>query len=184
MYPQPTELIMSEPPIRVLYLHGFEEHDLSPKPMALKMLRDRIHLDMPALGVYFSRRHSPLIGFLRSRAVHLYLIFAAASFFSLYVLSNVLSKRVIVLCVLGVLFSFASVFPHAKRQALQFSLKKSFAIAKKRLHEFQPDIVVGFSWGGCLAATLLHQQVCSVVVLKKRRDCFSFPRDLPLFCLL
>lgn len=52
---------VSPPPIKVLYLHGLEEKESSPKPRTLAMADD-IDLCMPDLQVYFNRRNGPLVG--------------------------------------------------------------------------------------------------------------------------
>eukprot|EP01051_Picozoa_sp_SAG22_P003426 SAG22_NODE_166_length_16765_cov_30.782791_8_plen_127_part_00 len=50
--------------VKVLYLHGLEETEKSPKPQTLAYA-DHIELCVPALHVYFSHRNGPIVGELR-----------------------------------------------------------------------------------------------------------------------
>ena len=112
---------------------------------------------MPPLGVYLTRANSPIVGALHSHTLRLYLIVLMTTFLVLYLASDQVPRRVAVILVLVALFSFASLWKKVKQEAFSYSLQKSFAIAQQKLREFQPDVVVGFSWGGCLATMLLNQ---------------------------
>ena len=133
----------------------------SPKVQALLMRGDAMDVDVPALGFYLTHRNSPIIGALRSSTLHRWLAFIASAFVALYWLTTSvgLSRRVVIVVTLGLLFSFQTVYAPIFRDAIAFSVKKSYAIARRRVEESRPDIVVGFSFGGCLATMLLRDKV-------------------------
>ncbi len=141
--------------LRVLYLHGFEEKLTSPKPQALLRHPDLFDLDFPALGVYLTHRHSPLVGLLLSKALHRHAVVVAASCGVVYLVKHLLPVIVVWLAVGALLASFSLCWQEAKSDAFVWSVEKSLGIARARIAAQRPDVVVGFSWGGCLAAMLL-----------------------------
>jgi hypothetical protein len=147
-------------PLRVLYLHGFEEHPQSPKPQALLTRPDLLQVSVPLLGVYLTHRHSPVLGALLSRSMRVFLALLLAGCTGLYAFREVLGRRLALLCAAALMYyAGKGVLPGLKREAIAWSVRRSFEVACQQLDRFKPDIVVGFSWGGLLAARLLQRKV-------------------------
>ena len=144
----------AKPPakIKVLYLHGFEETPDSPKP---KLLTDCKDLDVliPSLEVYPTRRNGFVVNLLTNK----WLWASLASGLLVTPFTVFMSFPMTI----GIGISVAATI--AQRQALmkdtvQGSLETTYDIALNSLQEFKPDVVVGFSWGGCLASILLKKK--------------------------
>mmetsp|Transcript_8078 Transcript_8078/g.9235 ORF Transcript_8078/g.9235 Transcript_8078/m.9235 type:complete len:95 (+) Transcript_8078:102-386(+) len=74
--------------IRVLYLHGFEEHDESPKPTLLRS-HEKIEIYMPPLDVYFDKKNGLIASLFRSKKFLSVLVSAVVTRFLPSPLSNI-----------------------------------------------------------------------------------------------
>jgi len=103
------------------------------------------------LGVYFTHQNSPIRYMLSSP----YLI-------GPIILGVVLAKSSLPISnkILGYLLAGIGIIINRRRiiaAGIRGSLLKSLNIARNALKEVQPDAVVAFSWGGCLACLLLRE---------------------------
>jgi hypothetical protein len=168
-------------PIKVLYLHGFEEtiKPLSPKPASL-LVHDDIDLHMPSLGCYLSHRNSPLVTALKTPWFHLTLfvgivvpeVIARHGHFDMetYQWSIDLPQLGKTYCpplLWTGLVSWLIALFFVRKQLLIAALEKSvlatYEVAKHEIARFKPDVVVGFSWGGALALHALKEKVGTTV---------------------
>lgn len=134
-------------PLRVLYLHGLEETADSPKPAAIAADL-RVEQHCPALGIWFSHRNSPLLHAARAGAP----VVAAAFVASYLLLGGALAvalSTTAISTVAGILFRDQLV-----ASAVSGSFSASLSVAEQALRQFNPDVIVGFSWGGALACSL------------------------------
>mmetsp|Transcript_12629 Transcript_12629/g.16400 ORF Transcript_12629/g.16400 Transcript_12629/m.16400 type:complete len:248 (+) Transcript_12629:88-831(+) len=146
----PESAGIKERQVRVLYLHGFEEHHQSPKPMLLKG-HERLEVHMPDLDVYFTKRNGPIVSLFRSKKTLTFIAAALAT----RILPTTLGNLTL-LGLFGLLYVYRQKF---LQESMKISVNNSLAVAVKALKKTQPDIVVGFSWGGCLACHLLESEL-------------------------
>eukprot|EP00935_MAST-01C_sp_MAST-1C-sp1_P001243 g1243.t1 len=115
--------------MRVLYLHGLEETVSSPKPACLVNDKE-LDASCPELGIYFTKHNSPILSLLRT-----------TSFGALVASSTALA------------FAFNNLAGLSTGTA---SLAAFACFAKSALRKHNPDVVVGFSWGGAIAVELIR----------------------------
>ncbi|GAB5369398.1 hypothetical protein AAMO2058_001401100 [Amorphochlora amoebiformis] len=139
----------NERPI-ILYLHGFEEHDGSPKPASL---RDHYDLRMPHLSVYLTHRHSPI----RYMATSPWLL----GILCVSIIFSAALRRLGAYGVLGGLGALGVGLIIKKDKiiahGIKTSLDNSMQTARLALERSKPDAVVAFSWGACLAVMLMQK---------------------------
>lgn len=138
-------LITNNNMVKVLYLHGLEENQKSPKPAELKA-QDDLQVVQPDLHVYFTHKNGAIPLLIKNHRIWKSLI--AAVLVSL----SVKSLGVGVLSYIALLFVQKD---YIRSEVVKESLKRTYRVAKQALESSKPDIVVGFSWGGCLATMLL-----------------------------
>mmetsp|Transcript_27858 Transcript_27858/g.67723 ORF Transcript_27858/g.67723 Transcript_27858/m.67723 type:complete len:247 (+) Transcript_27858:32-772(+) len=129
--------------LRILYLHGFEENEKSPKPASLK---PHVEMHLPPLGVYLNHHNSPIRFMLTSPYFYGPLIGGL-------LLAQINPLMAIVVAGAGILALRKQILVAGIRGALGRSLE----IARNTLKTVNPDAVVAFSWGGCLACLLLRE---------------------------
>ena len=138
---------------KVLYLHGFEEDDASPKPQAL-ITDAKLVTTVPALNIYLTKPNSPLVSLL---AAPLFLMAAVGSVAAAVAMRQLtgggwaLGGAAGLVCFLVVGYVNRSAL---LAQAVGISYDKSVAVARAALRKCEPDVVVGFSWGGAIAIEL------------------------------
>ena len=136
--------------VRVLYLHGMAETATAPKPAALAASK-QLDFYCPHLGVWHTHRNGIVLSLLRTLLP--YLTATALGALALPVL-GVRGRAWAALT-----FGLPSIALFCARrlvlaQALGRSFDASYARALSAVRAFNPDVVVGFSWGGALACRL------------------------------
>ena len=143
------------PKRKVLYLHGFEETENSPKPLALKK-NANITLCVPSLNIYLHRGNSPLLSLIVIYApLALLLTIAVASLPKRISHSALFYIPLIALLVVAT-FTFRA---HLIARAVGRSFDLSYRVAQEAHAKFRPDVLVGFSWGGALACRLVEDRI-------------------------
>lgn len=148
--------------VRVLYLHGFEEQASSPKPAALAA-DPRIELHVPRLDIWLTRRNSPLLSALIVAAPGLLALCGAAYLACTLVIleaSTAVAGAAATTVMAGYAFRGSLM-----ARAVGRSVDVSYRIAVDALASFEPDVIVGFSWGGHLACRLVSEGLWSGGVL-------------------
>lgn len=140
--------------LRVLYLHGLEEDASSPKPSAIAE-DSRVKAHVPALDIYHTKRHSPLRYALFASVLPAVCI-ALTSFHLLGGFVHAAASTLVLAALGGYLFRSRLIAFAASR-----AYDDSYAVARTALQAFEPDVVVGFSWGGALACRLLAEGLWS-----------------------
>eukprot|EP01063_Lacrimia_lanifica_P028726 TRINITY_DN4248_c0_g1_i1.p4 TRINITY_DN4248_c0_g1~~TRINITY_DN4248_c0_g1_i1.p4 ORF type:complete len:240 (+),score=61.81 TRINITY_DN4248_c0_g1_i1:1197-1916(+) len=134
----------------VLYLHGFQEDEVSPKPAHLRAVVEGAGhaFHFVPLGMYLTRWHSP-IRYGLSSGVGLCCLLAGAAAWTLlgpwwgvglYAASMFVLKNSVI------------------RTGVSRSYEETYAIAAAAVEEHQPDVIAGFSWGGALALELKNRR--------------------------
>lgn len=144
-------------PIRVLYLHGLEETQKSPKPQLLAT-SSLLETHIPALEIYITKRNGFIRGFLTNRRVLGSFAGAVASYLSLQLVVPTSYPLLISFVALGALLSAQK--SAIVQEVVRSCLEKTYRVALKTLEDLrrrgkEPDVLVGFSWGGCLACALM-----------------------------
>ena len=132
---------------KILYLHGFEE---SPDSMKPAHIRDSARYDFHYvnLGMYLTRRHSPILYGLTSDVA---LGSAAAGVAAGFLAASI--PVGVVVCVTLLALLRKRLLGKAVSGAYAATRQEALAAAVR----LQPDAIVGFSWGGAVALDLLHR---------------------------
>ncbi|KAJ9466550.1 hypothetical protein DIPPA_21049 [Diplonema papillatum] len=143
---------MPAPAKKILYLHGFSEGPSNPKPA---YLQQKYGITMPALGMYPTKRNSPVLLGLTGRWSAACMAGAAAAAavpWLLYGWSGAAALGAwLGAYVAGVLCLRRRVVAEGVRR----SYEKTLRIARAAIEKEAPDLLVGFSWGGALAVHCL-----------------------------
>ena len=140
--------------VRVLYLHGFEEQASSPKPAALAA-DPRIELHVPQLNIWLTRRNSPLLSALVVAAPGLLAICGAAYLTYTLVLRD--AATVAAGAIASAVAAGYACRGSLMARAVGRSVDVSYRTAVDALASFEPDVIVGFSWGGHLACRMVSE---------------------------
>eukprot|EP01060_Flectonema_neradi_P011604 TRINITY_DN18655_c0_g1_i1.p1 TRINITY_DN18655_c0_g1~~TRINITY_DN18655_c0_g1_i1.p1 ORF type:complete len:229 (+),score=27.98 TRINITY_DN18655_c0_g1_i1:44-730(+) len=136
----------------ILYLHGFEETHSSPKPAFLKSQFGATFLD---LGMYITKRNSPILYGLTSKSAIKILLGAICGGLVGWYLGVGYAAT-------GFVASLLTLY-YVRREFIAAGAKGSFektlAITKEAIKSTNPDLLVGFSWGGALATKLLFEGI-------------------------
>lgn len=137
-----------EKKIKILYLHGFEETPVSPKPMLLKAEED-FEVKYVDLNVYLTKKNGPLRHIITHKRTLLSIGASAVSY-----------AMGVPLVAAGIVGGAALYVQkdEIRSGGIINSVEATYKIAIEALENYKPDIVVGFSWGGCLASMLLHSK--------------------------
>ena len=177
-------------PPRVLFLHGLETDVKKSGGDSATGLRRAFGAavwgpDLKIGRTELDRQNSVARCFLRLQEVQ----FAGAAS-SVSVIGGLARRLPARLAVGGALCPLALVlsqFTYLKGKAVEDSIHACLDIAEKAISSFQPDVVVGMSWGGGVASILLHRGVFSGPVLllaPAGRQMASHCRNSPLAHLL
>eukprot|EP01062_Namystynia_karyoxenos_P061637 TRINITY_DN53_c1_g1_i1.p2 TRINITY_DN53_c1_g1~~TRINITY_DN53_c1_g1_i1.p2 ORF type:complete len:272 (+),score=103.42 TRINITY_DN53_c1_g1_i1:113-817(+) len=142
-------------PLKVLYLHGFEEHDQSPKPLCIGRHFD---MHMPQLKIHWGKRHNVVryaLLSLRSLGSACLAAAAAVGLHQFLGLGGALSAAAGLLSYLLCMYLFRR---GVVEEGLRGSFDASLRIAHQALQRERPDLIVGFSWGAALAVELLRDR--------------------------
>ena len=143
---------------RVLFLHGLESDPDAPVGKVADLRSTFEAVDAPALHtgkLQFHRRNSVLRCLLRLPALRAAAALAAGSLLACSVSGAPL--RLSLLCLALPLAWLAAVHKWLVSSAVEASVVASLTVARTAVKKFRPDVVVGSSWGGCLAALLVQQ---------------------------
>ena len=136
---------------KILYLHGFEEIKTSPKPTFLTSQFGAKFLD---LGMYFTKRNSVLRYGLTS--------IPALKILACTVIGGLLSTHFGVSCMIPCIASLViSLYYYRKcivAEGVKGAFNKTLSLAEEEIKSTQPDLIIGFSWGGAIATKLLCDQ--------------------------
>mgnify|MGYP006133594295 FL=1 len=138
----------------MLYLHGLEEQASSPKPAALAA-DARIELHVPRLDIWLTRRNSPLLSALVVAAPGLLGICGAA--YLAYTLALLDASTAAAGAIASAVAAGYACRGSLMARAVGRSVDVSYRIAVDALASFEPDIIVGFSWGGHLACRMVSE---------------------------
>ena len=144
----------SKEPYKVLYIHGLESRPGGSKDLYLQQHFREVHTPDMEMSVYqLSRRQSVIRNIFRLALFRMWLAFCllvAAIFYWYSPLFTLAASLVAIV-------TFLLLKNTLGQQALAKSITQSVELQKSAIQSFQPDIVVGSSWGGAIALICVGQ---------------------------
>lgn len=146
----------SKEPYKILYIHGLESRPGGSKDLYLQQHFQKVCAPDMEMSIYrLSRKNSVIRNIFRLALFRLWLAFCFGIAIALYSQTPLLTFAVIPI----VAVTFLLLRKTLGEKALAKSIRDSVTLQKSAIETFQPDIVVGSSWGGAIALICVGQGI-------------------------